>query len=97
MELVAIRSELEHRRSPLRVVLLAVLLERVRVVLHVHARRNEVLVYELSHPLIRPHLGIQPSTAASHRRRAEIEKHGLAVHLRFSQDVVYIVAKVYWH
>jgi hypothetical protein len=49
----------------------------------VNASRQEILVDEFDHLLIRPHLGIQPSTATSHRRGAEIEENRLVLLLRF--------------
>jgi hypothetical protein len=39
----------------------------------VHARGEKVLVDEPHDTLIRPHLGIQPSAATSHRRGVEVQ------------------------
>ena len=79
------------------VVHLPVTLERFGILFHVNSRWQEVLVDEPNHPLIRPHLGIQPSTAASHRGGAEIEQNGLVLLLRFFEDGICVVAKCYFH
>jgi hypothetical protein len=41
----------------------------------VHADWNEILLDELRDPRVGIHLGIQPSTAASHRGGGEIQQH----------------------
>jgi hypothetical protein len=63
----------------------------------VHARGQEVLVHEARHAFIRPHLGIQPSTAASQRGGAEVEEHGFLLGLRVLQHLVNIVPKLDGH
>lgn len=62
-----------------------------------NARGKKVLTYEFDHARVRPHLGIQPSTATSHRRGAEIEEDGLVLLLRFLEDSVYIVIELDFH
>jgi hypothetical protein len=91
MDFSAIRVQLEDRRSPLRVVLLTITLELFSIVFHVHARRHEVLRNEPHDALVRPHLGIQPSTATSHRRGAEVEENGFVLAACLSQYVVDVV------
>src|SRR5204863_3516793 len=58
---------------PLRVVTFAKLLECFCLSLYVHAHRDEIVHHEGRDTSVRIHLGIQPSTAASHRRGAEIK------------------------
>jgi hypothetical protein len=79
------------------VVLLTVALKRIRIVFDVHARGQKALIHEADDALIRPHLGIQPSTAASHRRGAEVEEDGLVLLLRFLEDGVNIVPEFDFH
>jgi len=62
-----------------------------------HSRWNEVLIDELHYAGVRPHLGIQPSAAASHRRRAEIEKDRLALLSGCAQGRVGVVAELDFH
>lgn len=88
------RIEHEDGRRPLRVVALAKPDEGFRVIAHVKARGDEVLGDQLRHALIGVHLGIQPSTASSHRGGAEVEQDGLAGRARFTEDGVDIVAPV---
>ena len=95
--LLTIRIELEHRRRPVRVVFLPVALESVRIVFDVHPRGQKVLIHEADDTFVRPHLGIQPSTAPSHRRGAEIQEDGLVLLLCFLEDLVYIVAELDFH
>jgi hypothetical protein len=57
----------------------------------VDANGNEIARDELRDALIRIHLGIQPSTATSHRRGAEVEENRLLPRLRFAEDLVEIV------
>jgi len=75
MTLLAVRIEDENRRCPLRAVALAELLERLALFSSVHANWNEVPFDEFHDARVGIHLGIQPSTAASHRRGAEIQQH----------------------
>jgi len=63
----------------------------------VHAGGKKILVDEANYALIRPHLGIQPSTATSHRRGAEVEENGLALRLCVLEDLIYVVAEIDWH
>src|SRR5207244_9214163 len=93
----AVGIQLENRRSPWRAVALAVALEILRVLFHVHPRGQEMLVHEAHHAFIRPHLGIQPSTAASHRGGAEVEEHRFLLGLRVLQHLVNVTAKLDWH
>jgi hypothetical protein len=58
---------------------------------HVNSRRNEVLPDETGNPLIRVHLGIQPSTATSHRRGTEVEEDGLLLSSSIVQHLIYVV------
>ena len=81
----------------MRVVLLAVALECVSIVFDVHARGEKVLIHEADDALVRPHLGIQPSTATSHGRGAEIEEDGLGLFLGFFEDVVDVVPELDFH
>lgn len=53
-----------------------------RVFLDVGLHREEVLVDELCGFLVLVRLGIQPSTGASRRRRAEVEQNGPPLFLR---------------
>jgi hypothetical protein len=81
----------------LRVVFLAVALEGIRIVFDVHTRRQKVLVHEADNALIRPHLGIQPSTASSHRGGAEIQEDGFVLLLPFLEDGIYVVTELDFH
>jgi hypothetical protein len=56
-----------------------------------------MLVHEANHAFIRPHLGIQPSTAASHRGGAEVEEYWFLLGLRVLQHLVNVTAKLDWH
>jgi hypothetical protein len=58
-----------------------------------NARRQKIFVDESRHALIRPHLGIQPSTASSHRSGAEIEENRFVLLLRLFEDGVDVVAE----
>src|SRR5207249_8740535 len=97
MTLDTLGVELENRRGPRRVVPLAVAFEFRRVVLYVHPGRQEMLVHEPHHAFVRPHLGIQPSTAASHWGGAEVEEDRLSLGLRVLQDLIDVMAKLDWH
>ncbi len=97
MTLDTLGVELENRRGPRRVVPLAVAFEFRRVVLYVHPGRQEMLVHEPHHAFVRPHLGIQPSTAASHWGGAEVEEYRLSLGLRVLQDLINVMAKLDWH
>jgi len=56
-----------------------------------------MLVHEPHHAFVRPHLGIQPSTAASHWGGAEVEEYRLLLGLRVLQDLIDVMAKLDWH
>ena len=62
---------------PLRVEARSELLELLTVLAHVRAHRREVLLNEINDARIRIHLGIQPSTAASHRGGTEVDEQVL--------------------
>jgi hypothetical protein len=47
---------------------------------HVQARRDEALADEVGDTFLRVHIGIQPSTPASHGGRAEVEQDGLPMY-----------------
>src|SRR5207249_9971653 len=97
MTLDTLGIELENRGGPRRVVPLAVAFELRRVVLYVHPGRQEMLVHEPHHAFVRPHLGIQPSTAASHWGGAEVEEYRLSLGLRVLQDPITVMQKPDWH
>src|SRR5207245_3783601 len=97
MTLDTLGIELENRGGPRRVVPLAVAFEFRRVVLHVHPGGQEILVHEPHHAFVRPHLGIQPSTAASHWGGAEVEEYRFLLGLRVLQDLIDVMAKLDWH
>src|SRR2546425_638631 len=97
MTLDTLGIELENRGGPRRAVPLAVAFEFRRVVLYVHPGRQEMLVHEPHHAFVRPHLGIQPSTAASHWGGAEVEEDRLSLGLRVLQDLIDVMAKLDWH
>jgi len=63
----------------------------------VHPGGQEMLVHEAHHAFIRPHLGIQPSTAASHRGGAEVEENWFLLGLCVPQHLVNVTAKLDWH
>jgi len=63
----------------------------------VHPGRQEMLVHEPHHAFVRPHLGIQPSTAASHWGGAEVEEDRFLLGLRVLQDLIDVMAKLDWH
>ncbi len=56
-----------------------------------------MLVHEPHHAFVRPHLGIQPSTAASHWGGAEVEEDRFLLGLRVLQDLIDVMAKLDWH
>ena len=62
-----------------------------------HARGNEVLGYELDHPRVRPHLGIQPSTTASHRGGTKIEKCRFLLGSGLPKNAVHVVIELDFH
>jgi hypothetical protein len=62
-----------------------------------HARGEEIVVHEPRHPLVRPHLGIQPSTAASHWSGAEVQKYRFLLRFRVLEHPLDIAAKVDFH
>ena len=75
MALSAVGVQLENRRGPVCLVALAEALKVGRVVFYVDSGGNEIARDEACDTLIRINLGIQPSTTASHRGRAEIEEN----------------------
>src|SRR6266446_1132737 len=97
MTLDTLGIELENRGGPQRIVPLAVAFEFRRVLLHVHPGGQEMLVHEPHHAFVRPHLGIQPSTAASHWGGAEVEEYRFLLGLRVLQDLINVMAKLDWH
>src|SRR6266513_5833690 len=97
MLLDAIYVELENRRRPWGLEALADALKGLSLVLHVHSCRQEILIDEAHDALIRPHLGIQPSTATSHRRGAEIQKHRLILCLCVFEDLIHVVTEIDLH
>ena len=62
-----------------------------------YPRRHEVVRDKLHHLRIRPHLGIQPSAAPSHRRGAEVEENRLVLLFRLGQHRVHVVSKFDFH
>jgi hypothetical protein len=83
--------ELEQGGRPVGAVLFAILLEVRRLLSHVQSRGYEVLLDEAGHALLRIDLGIQPSTAASHRRGTEIQQHGLLPRVGIAEDPIDIM------
>ena len=81
----------------MRVVLLAVALESIGIVFDVYARGKKVFIHEADDALVRPHIGIQPSTATSHGRGAKIEEDGLILFPGFFKDVVDVVPELDFH
>ena len=71
--LLAIAVEEKHRRRPHRVKAV----EPRRMLLDMGFYRDKLLLNELSSFLIFIRLGIQPSTSASNRGRAEVQENGL--------------------
>ena len=76
--LVAAAVDDQRRRRPLRVEARTQPLELVGILAHMRAHGRELLLDEVHDSRIRIHLGIQPSTAASHRGGAEVEQHRFA-------------------
>jgi len=62
-----------------------------------HTGGEEILIDEARDALIRPHLGIQPSTATSHRRSAEVQQHGFPLRLGVLEDLIHIMAEIDFH
>lgn len=93
----AIRIELEDRGSPVSSESLTEALEVCGVVPDVDSRGKKIFRDESRYAFIRIHLGIQPSTAASHRCRAEIEKHGSLLRPRVFQHLIHIVTPLNFH
>src|SRR5438034_10792450 len=56
-----------------------------------------MLVHKANDPFIRPHLGIQPSAATSHRGCVEVEKYGFLLRFGFFEDLIDVLAKADWH
>ena len=97
MTLCSPRVKLEDSGRPWSVVFLSILLKQRRVIFDVNACSDEVVVDEFDDPGVRPHLGIQPSTAASHRSSAEVEQHRLIRLCRLGEHRIYVVTKTDWH
>jgi hypothetical protein len=74
MALDAFRIEDQQRGRPLGAVSLPEPAKVLRLILHMHPSRNEVLGYEPGNLLVGIDLGIQPSTSRSHRRGAEVQQ-----------------------
>ena len=89
--------EQEKRRRPLFLIALAVSLDRLGIILHVDTGGKKILVHEAYDALIRPHLGVQPSTATSHRRGAEVEECGFLLCLGVLEDLFHIVPEIDFH
>ena len=81
----AILVQDEHRRRPLHVQLLTHTGIDVAGIAYVDANGNEFKRDEPHDPLVGVHLGFQPSTAASHRGRGEVDERALLVLLRLAQ------------
>ena len=93
----AVGIQEKDRRRPRRLVALAVLLERVGILAWVHARGEKVLVDKARDPLVRPHLGIQPSTAASHRGGVEVQKYWFLLRFCVLQRAIHILPEIDFH
>ena len=89
--------EQENRRGPLCLIALAVSLERLGIILHVDTGGKKIFVHEAYDALIRPHLGIQPSTATSHRGGAEVQECGFLLCLGVLEDLFHIVLEIDLH
>ena len=74
MPLLARRIDDEDGWRPLHGVAAADALPLVGLLPHVNAYRDEMFVDELNHPIVGVHLGVQPSTTASHRGGGEVEQ-----------------------
>ena len=62
-----------------------------------NSRGKKIFRDESRYAFIRIHLGIQPSTAASHRCRAEIQKDGSLLCPRVFQYLIHIVTPLNFH
>ena len=78
----AVGIQEEDGRRPLRAVLRAESLEVCGLLLDMHARGQKVVCYETYDARVWPYLGIQPSTAPSHRGGVEIQKDGTVLDFR---------------
>ena len=78
----AVVVEDQDRRRPVHVQALAEAGIETVGIAHVHATREEFRSDEPHHPLVRVHLGFQPSTARSHRSRGEVDERPFSVLLR---------------
>jgi hypothetical protein len=63
----------------------------------VNLHRDEILVDEVGDLLIGIDLGIQPSTSASSRRRAEIQQHRPMILARMRECSIYIFSPLNRH
>ena len=79
MVFLPIGIQLEKRRGPQRRVLFTNSLEVLGLLAHVQPHRNEIFLDEPCDAVLRVHLGIQPSAAASHGCGAEIEEDWLVL------------------
>jgi hypothetical protein len=76
---------------PLRAIPSAEPFELVRLFAGVYANRDEVLIDEFRDASVGIHLGIQPSTARSHRGGAEIEQHVALLGARVFERLFHIM------
>ena len=75
---LAIGVDDENRGRPLSAVSRAELLILVAILAHVHTHRDETFGDQILDAIVGVHLGIQPSTSASHRCGAEVEEQEFA-------------------
>src|SRR4030081_556600 len=97
MSLDPICIEQQNRRGPRRLIAFAISLERFASILYVHTAGEKILIDEAHNPLVRPHLGIQPSTATSHRGGAEVQQYGLPLRLGILENLIHVVAEIDFH
>jgi hypothetical protein len=88
---LAVGIEDENCRRPVRAETVAELFEGIALFSSVHADWDEVLFDEFRDAGVGIHLGIQPSTTASHRRSAEVQQHVTLLHPRMLQRALEIV------
>ena len=91
MTLGAIRVQHENCRRPLCSVFRAQSLEFFSLITNVDAHGNEIFRDEARYALIGIHLGIQPSTATSHRSCAKIEQYRFLLRAGFLKRVFKIL------
>ena len=89
--------EQENRGGPRRLIAFTVFFERLPIILHVDAGGKKIVVHEAYDAFIRPHLGIQPSTATSHRGGAEVQECGFLLCLGVLEDLFHIVLEIDLH